>query len=261
MRHLSVAPSEREAPVIPDRHAIQIRLLGAMDVRDPACGDVRAVLAQPRRLALLAFLAVAPPGDFVRRSTLVPMFWPEHDEARGRAALRQAPHFLRQALGHDAIATRGDDEVRLNEAACWCDVRAFDAAIAARQHAEAAELYRGDFLDGFYIADGEQFEPWVERQRARLRRAFTTALETIAIGCEERGDHPAAAACWHRLVAIVPDNGRVVLRLMQALAHADERIEALRQADAYCTLLRREYDADPDPAVAAMVEILRRPAR
>ena len=244
-----------------DRHPIRIRLLGAVDVRDRACGEVRAVLAQPRRLALLAYLAVAPPGDFLRRSTLVPMFWPEHDEARGRAALRQALHFLRQALGPEALATRGDEEVRLDDGHCWCDVRAFDAAVAERRHDEAAALYRGDFLDGFYIADGEEFEPWVDRQRARLRRAFTTALETIAIGCEERGDHPAAATCWHRLVACVPDNGRVVLRLMQALAHADERIEALRQADAYCTLLRREYDADPDPAVAAMVEILRRPVK
>ena len=243
------------------RRPIQIRLLGALDVRDRQCREARAVLAQPRRLALLAYLAIAPPKDFLRRSTLVAMFWPEHDELRGRAALRQALHFLRHGLGADALLTRGDDEVRLDDEACWCDVRAFDTAIAEQRFEDAVSLYHGDLLAGFYIADGEAFEPWLERHRSRLLRAFTSALETLAIRCEERSEHADTAGHWHRLVACVPENGRVVLRLMQALAHAGDRTEALRQADAYATLLRREFGADPDPAVTALVELLRRPPR
>ena len=244
-----------------ERRTIRIRLLGALDIRDRRRSELRAVLAQPRRLALLAYLAMAPPRDFLRRSMLVATFWPEHDELRGRAALRQALHFLRHELGPDVLLARGDEELRLDDDRCWCDVRAFEAAVAARRFEEAVELYRGDLLEGFYIADGEQFEPWLERHRDRLRRAFTIALEALAIGCEERGDHAAAADHWQRLVACAPENGRAVLRLMQALAHAGDRTEALRQAAAYRALLERDYGADPDPAVTVLDELLRRPPR
>ncbi|HEU4628583.1 MAG TPA: bacterial transcriptional activator domain-containing protein [Gemmatimonadaceae bacterium] len=240
------------------RRTIRLRLLGAVDLRDRDGCEVSTVLAQPRRLALLAHLALTPPGDFHRRATLVAMFWPEHDELHGRAALRQALHFLRRALGADALLTRGAEEVRLDERVCWCDVAAFDAAIAAGDLAAAVELYRGDLLEGFYIADGEIFEPWIESQRSRLLRAYTTALESIAIGCEERGEHARAVAYWHRLVARVPESGRAVLRLMQALAHMGDRTEALRQAELYRVRIQREYAADPDPAVVALVELLRR---
>lgn len=238
---------------------IQLRLLGAADLRDRDDHEVGAVLAQPRRLALLAYLAVAAPQDFHRRATLVAMFWPEHDELHGRAALRQALHFLRRALGPDTLRTRGAEEVRLDERAWWCDVTAFDTAIMAGQPELAVELYRGDLLEGFYIADGENFEPWIEGHRSRLLRAYTTALETIAIGFEERGEHGTAAAYWHRLVARVPEHGRAVLRLVQALAHMGDRTEALRQAELYRRRIEREYGADPDPAVMALVELLRRP--
>lgn len=241
------------------RQTIRLRLLGAVDLRDRDGCAVDAVLAQPRRLALLAYLAVAPPQDFHRRATLIAMFWPEHDELHGRAALRQALHFLRRALGPDALLNRGAEEVRLDERVCWCDVAAFDAAIAAGRREAAVELYRGDLLEGFYIADGEIFEPWIEGHRSRLLRAYTTALETIAIGFEERDEHGTAAAYWQRLVDRVPENGRVVLRLMQALAHRGDRTEALRQAELHRLRLQREYDADPDPAVMALVELLRRP--
>jgi serine/threonine-protein kinase len=261
VRYLAVTRDQDRRPVPRAQRSITIRLLGAMDIRDRRRCEARAVLAQPRRLALLAYLAVAPPQDFLRRSTLLATFWPEQDEGHGRAALRQALHFLRHALGPEVLVTRGDEEVRLDHDACWCDVRAFDAAIAARRFEEAVELYRGDLLAGFYIADGAEFEPWLDRHRDRLRRAFTSALETLAIRCEEASDHAGAADHWHRLVACVPENGRVVLRLMQALAHAGDRTAALRQADAYAALLQREFGADPDPAVTALVELLRRPPR
>jgi serine/threonine-protein kinase len=242
-----------------ERRTIRIRLLGPLDVRDRQRREIRAVLTQPRRLALLAYLAVAPPPDFHRRATLLATFWPEHDEPRGRSALRQALHFLRTALHPAALQCRGTEEVRLDPDVCWCDVRAFDVAIAAGRLDAAVELYRGDLLEGFYIADGAEFEPWLERQRGRLQRAHLAALEATAIRCEEEGDHAGAACHWYRLAERAPENGRVVLRLMQALAHAGDRAEALRQAEHHRARLQREFGADVDPAITAMIELLRRP--
>ncbi len=90
-----------------------LRLLGAPDLHDASGRQIPAVLRQPKRLALLAYLALQPRGRFVRRDSLVGLFWPELDQEHARAALRRALHFLRRALGDECIESRGDEEVRI----------------------------------------------------------------------------------------------------------------------------------------------------
>ena len=65
---------------------------------------MREVLAQPKRVALLAYLVVEGQRVPVPRDRLLALFWPESDEARARNALSQALHHLRQALGTDVTA-------------------------------------------------------------------------------------------------------------------------------------------------------------
>jgi len=70
----------------------RLHTLGQLDLRDCFNESVRAVLVQPKRFALLVFLAAARPSGFRRRDLLLPLFWPELDEDRARNALRQALH-------------------------------------------------------------------------------------------------------------------------------------------------------------------------
>src|SRR2546425_8120521 len=56
---------------------IHFRMLGGLSLTAADGREVRSLLAQPRRLALLAYLAAATPRDFQRRDTLVALFWPE----------------------------------------------------------------------------------------------------------------------------------------------------------------------------------------
>src|SRR2546425_9525676 len=77
---------------------IELRTLGVVDLRDRDGRELRAVLAQPKRLALLVYLAVARPRGFHRRDTLLALFWPELEQGRARAALRKAVLVVRQGL-------------------------------------------------------------------------------------------------------------------------------------------------------------------
>ena len=78
---------------------IQLRLLGGVDLVDPdGRGELRSVLVQPKRLALLVYLALAGDRRFRRRDTLVALFWPELDAEHARGALRQSLRFLRGEL-------------------------------------------------------------------------------------------------------------------------------------------------------------------
>ncbi|MGH7580501.1 MAG: hypothetical protein ACREM9_10050, partial [Gemmatimonadales bacterium] len=89
---------------------IELHTLGALNLRATDGREVRAVLQQPKRLGLLAYLAADLPRRFHRRDTLLALFWPELDESHARAALRRSLHFLRGALGADALAGRGEEE-------------------------------------------------------------------------------------------------------------------------------------------------------
>ena len=120
----------------------RLRTLGSLELRDVDGVEVRPVIAQPRRAALLAYLAIASSGSFHRRDRLLPLFWPEQDAERARAALNRAIYFLRRELGADVIISRGD-EVAVDATRLWCDARAFETAIQNAELPEALALYRG----------------------------------------------------------------------------------------------------------------------
>src|SRR5437764_6836303 len=68
---------------------IELRMLGEIRLRtdSPDGVEVAALLGQPKRLALLAYLASPAPGTWHRRDMLLALFWPELDAAHARTAL------------------------------------------------------------------------------------------------------------------------------------------------------------------------------
>jgi DNA-binding SARP family transcriptional activator len=141
---------------------IRLLTLGVVDLRRDGL-EVRSVLAQPKRLALLAYLAGEP--GFHSRETLLGLFWPEQDGERARNALRQALHYLRKSLGEDALVGRGDREIGVGDDVLFCDAAAFDSAAAAGRWDEALELYRGEFLPGLFLDGVPEAERWLEEAR------------------------------------------------------------------------------------------------
>src|SRR4051812_9568196 len=112
---------------------IEMRLLGELDLRGPDWNQVRSVLAQPRRAALLAYLTVRAPAGLERRDRLATLFWPDADPSAARQSLRQALAFIRRALGEDVFiandAERGAEEIGVDPLVVHCDVHAFDRLI------------------------------------------------------------------------------------------------------------------------------------
>ena len=107
---------------------ITLRTLGTICLTAESGSELEALLSQPKRLGLLAYLASPRPGTWHRRDILLSVFWPELDSGKARTALRNALYTLRQQLGPEVIRTRGDEEVSVNPNALQVD---------------AAELRRG----------------------------------------------------------------------------------------------------------------------
>ena len=235
---------------------VELRLLGASEVVG-ATGRVESLTRQPKRLALLFYLALARPRGFQRRDKLLSVFWPELDEHRARNALSQALHVLRSALGEEAILTRSEDEIAVASEFLGSDVVEFEKAVEGQRLESAVAFYHGAFLDGFHIAGAPDFERWVDAERVRLRNRASEAGWSLARQKQQAGDRIAAAR--HARVAaglLIPDETQI-RRLIAFLYELGDRSAAVRAYDEFVRELATEYELAPSAETQALAESIR----
>jgi DNA-binding SARP family transcriptional activator len=231
-----------------------LKLFGGVSLEGDG-GALSGPAVQRHRLALLALLGASGPRGLTR-DKLMAWLWPERDAERARGLLNQAVHVLRRTLGADAILPAGED-LQLNPVLIWCDVIAFEEAMAAGDHERAVGLYVGPFLDGFFLSDSVEFEQWASRERERLTASYTRLLETLAERASGAQDWRRAAEWWKRRVAQDPYDSRSVVRLMLALDASGNRAAAVLQAATHQRLLQEELGLPPSSEVQGEVERLR----
>ena len=236
---------------------IRFQLLGSIDLRDEEGRELRAVLAQPKRLGLLAYLAAASPAGPHRRDTLLGLFWPELDQERARNALGQAVHFLRRRLGDAALISRSAEELALDDTAVWTDVRAFGSALDGDRADEALELYRGDLLPSFFVSEAPGFEEWLERERVRLRERAAAAARLLAERHEAGRHLTLAVACARRAAQLSDGDERPLRRLLELLERVGDRAGAVRAYEAFARKLASELEVEPAPETVALIERIR----
>ena len=66
---------------------LRFHTLGSFELLEGRPPAVRLIPTQPKRLALLAYLALAQPRGFHRRDTILALFWPELSGEEARRAL------------------------------------------------------------------------------------------------------------------------------------------------------------------------------
>ena len=212
-------------------------------------------IAVPRKaLALMAVLAVLGRKPYARES-LVALLWPDGGDA-GRAALKQSIYELRQALRSSGLIV-GAAELALDPTEVGSDVAELEAAVEAGNWSRVAELHTGPFLEGFHVKGSPEFEHWVDTHRARYDAHFREAVESLAGSAAARGDVAASVTLWRRLAAHDPLNGRVAVRLLQALAASGDPAGALTHYQVHTRLLRHQLDVPPDAEVVAAAEAIR----
>jgi len=236
---------------------IELCMLGRLSLTGADGREVRGLLGQPRRLALLAYLAAASPQGFHRRDTLLALFWPELDQEHARAALRQALHVVRDALGGDAVTSRGDEEIGLDFAQVSCDVAAFERALRIGQLEEALDLYGGALLEGFFISDAPEFERWLETERGRLQQAAAGGARALAERYESDNDLTRAVRWTRRSIELAPSDEGLVRRLIALLDRQGDRAGALEAYEAFARRVAAEYDAEPAAETRALVAAVR----
>lgn len=220
--------------------------------------------------ALLAYLVVEA-GQPHRRDSLAALFWPEQTQEAALKNLRHVVYKLRQVLGDDGKEESPEQAsylivstqtVQFNiDAEYLLDISEFNSLMkACEKHRHrrievcgtcsarlrrAVELYRGDFLEGFGLADSVEFEEWMLLQREELHQRACTALGYLAAYAEAQGDDGAAIGYLRRKIDLEKWNEETHRQLMRLLWMAGQRSAAITQYRRCAKALSEELGIEP----------------
>lgn len=183
------------------------------------------------------------------RPVLAGLFWPDLPEEKARRALSDTLWRVRRVLG---------DHVTADESALWFDVafpywldaEDFEQAVRSGQGtAEALDLYRGPFLDGFY-------SDWVLVEQERLRGLYLQLLEGLFDRYKQRGDYHAAVDIAQRLVAAEPLHEAAHRELMRLYHLLGRDPEAIAQYEHCRRVLQSELGVPPAAETEGLYQVL-----
>jgi DNA-binding SARP family transcriptional activator/predicted ATPase len=237
------------------RGKLELNLLGSPEVwlDGQAVQGFRSAKAR----ALLYYLAAT--GRAQPRSVLAGLFWGSVAENHARRSLTMTLSNLRQLMGHYLDISR--EAVALDPGSpYWLDVAVFEAGVQGHTIdglKQAIDLYRGDFLEGFYLHDAPEFEQWMLIERTRLREQVLQALHRLADHLAAQHDLPQASETIRRLLALEPWREEAHLDLMLLLARNGQRSAALAQYETCRQLLAEELGVEPGSETTAIYEQIR----
>jgi DNA-binding SARP family transcriptional activator len=223
-----------------------IRLLGSPEF---AVGQRSLSFPTRKTVALLVYLVVQ--GGRPSRETLMALLWPESPPEKAAATLRGTLSRLRKALlpaGSYLLVEGSTVAFDFDQAH---DLDLSRLAAASLEETPPAEmtaivaLDRGDFLEGFSLADAPAFDTWAAIQREACQRQLEAVYDRLSqyqLATHNSGAAVETAARW---VARAPLAEQAYRRLMAAQALSGQRPAAMQTYRQLRTTLRNELDLEP----------------
>jgi DNA-binding SARP family transcriptional activator len=211
--------------------------------------DGQSLTADTRKaLALLAYLALEGAQS---RHKLAALFWPDSAEDKAHGALRRTLSALNKALTGQGL-TIERETVAADSATLGVDVLEFRARLKQGAWAEAAALYRDDFMAGFTLKDSAAFDDWQFLQAETLRREFALVLENLVRARPENALNHA-----RRWLQLDPLHEPAHRALMQLYAEAGQHAAALRQYQECARILQTELGVSPLAETTQLYEVIK----
>lgn len=220
---------------------------------------VRARLS--KAVELLAYLKTTP-GNQASRDELLEALFGGRVDASARSYLRQAVHWLRQALPPDSVETDSSSPIRLLQP----EAISSDADAAVRALEDAGRLHGSEGLSSLrrglaLLANGEYLDGcesgWAVSRREELSRLADRARCSAAELAFTEGSLGEAMKLADEVLNSDPYNEtmwRLRMRAAGALGNESEVIESFRR----CRAALEELGTDVAPATTSLLQSLRR---
>jgi DNA-binding SARP family transcriptional activator/tetratricopeptide (TPR) repeat protein len=230
----------------------ELKCLGEATLRSPT-GDLIHFRSR-KHFALLVYLA-ANTDRAHRRERLAGLLWSDSEDSKARHSLSQALYAIRRLLG-DAVRIEGED-LEFTPNGLSVDSLELERMLGFGRAAAAADLYRGEFLEGFWVRGAQSFEEWASRERARLAALARDALRDIIKTARDRCDWAEVQRRAERLVILEPFDETAYAELMRALWMIGDRSTALEHYDQLKRVLETELGSKPSRETARLATRIR----
>lgn len=240
---------------------VRLSLLGGFSVSLSGDNATELVMSAARHRAVLAYLAMQP-GHSETRERLATLIWGDSSEGQARQSLRQCLLRMRRDFTQITVDPLIIDQhtVRLDRSRIWCDAWEFLELSGSEDLSdldEAAELYKGCFLEGLHI-NKESFETWRQTERTRLQRVAVGVMQRCGERHLDAGHGPRAVAACEKLVALSPLDEAPQRLLLRALARFHGRQAALNHAEGLVETIAREFGCEPEAATLELISEIQR---
>ena len=230
----------------------ELRCLGEATLRGPA-GDLVHFRSR-KHLALLIYLALNSDRAH-RRERLASLLWSDSETSKARHSLSQALYAVRRLL-NGTLRIEGED-LELEPGQLRVDALELERCLEAGDVARAAELYRGEFLEGFWVRSAQGFEEWAERERARVGGMARESLRCSIREARSRCEWSIVRAQAERLIQLDPFDEAAYAELMRALWMCGDRGGALDRYEQLKAVLTKELDSKPSEETEALADRIR----
>ena len=193
------------------------------------------------------------------REQLATLFWPDQDSRKSNENFRQALYQIRRALGDQAdtyLRAHLGTVQFIAQAPHALDINQLKQAIAHKEWATAADLYKGEFLSTFYPGTAQSLGEWQAITREHLHQLAVQAL-TELVRQQEISDPQRAIQHGRRLLSLEPWTERGHRLLMRCWMRLGQPAEALAQYQQCVQLLANELGTTPTPKTTLLYEQIR----
>jgi len=220
---------------------LRIRLFGGLSAIDHR-GDALSIGNRKAR-ALIVYLALTGErGSIAQAGELI---FGAPDDAAVRGLVRDVQYALR-FLPPD-IVLEDADTIRLNPDNVTVDTQRFDQLVDAESInavREAAEIYRGNLLEGF-TSEIQSFDDWLAEQRLRYWRSGVAIFGRLLAAQIKAGWWENAVDTASRLLSLDPSQEVVHRALMRLQLEQGRPDSALRRYQECADILRRDFNREP----------------
>ncbi|HYS53418.1 MAG TPA: BTAD domain-containing putative transcriptional regulator, partial [Thermoanaerobaculia bacterium] len=224
---------------------LEIRLLGELEVQRD--GDPVPLPPSKKTRALLAYLIAS--GKPQLRDRICELLWEGPDDPR--AELRWSLSKLRLPLEDHLAADR--ERIEFHPEGATIDLHQFSRLLGRGvEHASvhdlyrAAQLVRGEFLEGLELPACYRFQQWLQGERESLRQTHVAVLARLV---QQLGPIEDALAYARRRAMIDPFSEEAHIALIGILGALNRNQEAIRQYEHCRLLFERELGRRPSEAV------------
>ncbi|HFI0420180.1 TPA: AAA family ATPase [Streptococcus suis] len=179
------------------------------------------------------------------REEVATLLWGDKNSEKARKNLRNTIYQTNRELGIETIISPNRSMLAINpDIDISCDVQTF---LADPVH--QLPLFKGEFLENFYIKNCQEFDFWTEKIKSQLEKTYLTACQQLLEKQERLSDLEGAEHLILRMISLDEFNEEHYLSLMKLYLEEGQIRKIIEIYHRLAQLLDKELGIGPSESI------------